>query len=59
MGSVGRWPRVLAARGWALVLDARGVEALDAVAGELGAGTDVVAVAGDGRTRRTGPLSSC
>jgi NAD(P)-dependent dehydrogenase (short-subunit alcohol dehydrogenase family) len=39
--------RVLAARGWALVLDARGVEALDAIAGELGAVTRVVAIAGD------------
>lgn len=39
--------RALAQRGWALVLDARGTAALDAVAGELGALTPVVAVAGD------------
>src|SRR2546430_17116452 len=39
--------RELAGRGWALVLDARGVEGLDAIAGELGARTGVVAVAGD------------
>jgi len=39
--------RELAGRGWALVLDARGVEGLDAIAGELGARTEVVAVAGD------------
>jgi len=39
--------RELAGRGWALVLDARGVEGLDALAGELGTRTEVVAVAGD------------
>jgi NAD(P)-dependent dehydrogenase (short-subunit alcohol dehydrogenase family) len=39
--------RRLAGQGWALVLDARGTGALDAVAGELGARTQVVAVAGD------------
>jgi NAD(P)-dependent dehydrogenase (short-subunit alcohol dehydrogenase family) len=39
--------RELAGRGWALVLDARGTGALDAIAGELGAGTEVVAIAGD------------
>ena len=39
--------RELAARGWALVLDARGTGDLDAIAGELGAVSEVVAVAGD------------
>jgi len=39
--------RELAGRGWALVLDARGTGALDAIAGELGARTEVVAIAGD------------
>jgi NAD(P)-dependent dehydrogenase (short-subunit alcohol dehydrogenase family) len=39
--------RQLATRGWTLVLDARGVEELDTVAGELSAGTDVVAIPGD------------
>jgi NAD(P)-dependent dehydrogenase (short-subunit alcohol dehydrogenase family) len=39
--------RALAARGWTLVLDARGADALDAVAGELAAVTEVVAVVGD------------
>jgi NAD(P)-dependent dehydrogenase (short-subunit alcohol dehydrogenase family) len=39
--------RALAARGWTLVLDARGAADLDAVAGELSAKSEVVAVAGD------------
>jgi NAD(P)-dependent dehydrogenase (short-subunit alcohol dehydrogenase family) len=39
--------RALAERGWILVLDARGAEALDAVAGELAGHTEVVAVVGD------------
>src|SRR5437660_3339684 len=39
--------RSLAERGWRLVLDARGATDLEAVAGELAARTDVVAVAGD------------
>ena len=40
--------RALAARGWSLVLDARGAEALDAVAREL-APADVIAIPGDVR----------
>jgi NAD(P)-dependent dehydrogenase (short-subunit alcohol dehydrogenase family) len=39
--------RTLAQRGWALVLDARGAQALEAVVSELGASPAVVAVAGD------------
>ncbi len=39
--------RELAARGWALVLDARGASELEQVARELGRKTEVVAVAGD------------
>ncbi len=39
--------RELAARGWALVLDARGASELEQVARELGRQTEVVAVAGD------------
>jgi NAD(P)-dependent dehydrogenase (short-subunit alcohol dehydrogenase family) len=39
--------RELAARGWALVVDARGGEALQAAAAELSQSTDVVAIAGD------------
>lgn len=40
--------RVLAGRGWSLVLDARGAEALEAAAGELRAtGAEVAAVPGD------------
>jgi NAD(P)-dependent dehydrogenase (short-subunit alcohol dehydrogenase family) len=40
--------RALAARGWSLVIDARGAEALDAVAREL-APADVIAMPGDVR----------
>jgi NAD(P)-dependent dehydrogenase (short-subunit alcohol dehydrogenase family) len=39
--------RTLAQRGWALVLDARGAADLERVARELGALTDVVAIAGN------------
>jgi NAD(P)-dependent dehydrogenase (short-subunit alcohol dehydrogenase family) len=39
--------RTLAARGWALVLDARGAPALEAAARELATRTDVVALPGD------------
>ncbi len=39
--------RELAARGWRLVIDARGAAALEAARSELGALTDVVALAGD------------
>lgn len=39
--------RALAARGWSLLLDARGAEALEAAAAELSAQTRVVAMAGD------------
>ncbi|MFC0628049.1 SDR family NAD(P)-dependent oxidoreductase [Kribbella deserti] len=42
----------LADRGWALVIDARGVDALDTAASALSAKTEVVAVAGD----ITGPV---
>lgn len=37
----------LAARGWALIIDARGADALNHAAGELAATTDVVPLAGD------------
>src|SRR5881398_3158066 len=39
--------RALAARGWRLVIDARGASALDAARSELGEGAEVVAIAGD------------
>jgi len=39
--------RALAERGWRLVIDARGPEALEAVRGELAEATDVVALRGD------------
>ncbi|MBA3654625.1 MAG: SDR family oxidoreductase [Actinobacteria bacterium] len=39
--------RRLAADGWSLVIDARGVDALEAARHELAAATDVVAIAGD------------
>jgi NAD(P)-dependent dehydrogenase (short-subunit alcohol dehydrogenase family) len=39
--------RSLAADGWALVIDARGADALTSIADELGQITDVAAVAGD------------
>ena len=39
--------RALSERGWRLVIDARGVTELEAVADELSARTDVVAIAGD------------
>jgi NAD(P)-dependent dehydrogenase (short-subunit alcohol dehydrogenase family) len=39
--------RALAARGWRLVIDARGAGALDAAQGELGERTEVIAIAGD------------
>jgi NAD(P)-dependent dehydrogenase (short-subunit alcohol dehydrogenase family) len=39
--------RALAARGWRLVIDARGKGALDAAQGELGERTEVIAIAGD------------
>ena len=39
--------RALAERGWKLVLDARGGDALQEVAGELAGTTDVVAITGD------------
>ena len=47
--------RALADRGWTLILDARGADALEEVRAELAARTHVVAVAGDvadGRHRR-------
>lgn len=39
--------RALAERGWELVIDARGVESLEAARGELAERTSVVAIAGD------------
>src|SRR5438270_5374279 len=39
--------RALAQRGWSLILDARGAEALDDVRDELTAITDVTAIPGD------------
>jgi NAD(P)-dependent dehydrogenase (short-subunit alcohol dehydrogenase family) len=39
--------RALAERGWSLVIDARGADALDQVAGELSEATKVVAIPGD------------
>jgi NAD(P)-dependent dehydrogenase (short-subunit alcohol dehydrogenase family) len=39
--------RALADRGWSLVIDARGAEALEAAAAELAPGTRTVAIAGD------------
>jgi NAD(P)-dependent dehydrogenase (short-subunit alcohol dehydrogenase family) len=39
--------RALGSRGWSLVIDARGSEALEAARAELATGTDVRAVAGD------------
>src|SRR4051812_32556855 len=39
--------RELAARGWRLVVDARGAEDLDRARAELAARTDVMAIAGD------------
>lgn len=39
--------RALAARGWQLIVDARGQETLQQVAEELSASTDVTAIAGD------------
>src|ERR671910_3831010 len=39
--------RPLAARGWALVIDGRGPEALEAARRELAEHTEVVAIAGD------------
>jgi NAD(P)-dependent dehydrogenase (short-subunit alcohol dehydrogenase family) len=39
--------RELAARGWALVIDARGADALDAARAEIGAGASVRAIPGD------------
>src|SRR6516225_3563022 len=39
--------RALAQRGWALVVDARGAAELERAARELGAITEVVAIAGD------------
>ena len=39
--------RALAQRGWNLVLDARGAEALERAAGELAAATEVRAIPGD------------
>lgn len=39
--------RALAGRGWQLIVDARGREALEQAAGELAARTDVTALAGD------------
>jgi NAD(P)-dependent dehydrogenase (short-subunit alcohol dehydrogenase family) len=39
--------RELAGRGWALILDARGAEAVKKVRGELAALTDVIAIPGD------------
>ena len=39
--------RALATRGWRLVVDARGAEALEAARAELAEQTEVIAVAGD------------
>ena len=39
--------RALAARGWHLIVDARGAEALEEAAAELGEWTEVTAIAGD------------
>jgi NAD(P)-dependent dehydrogenase (short-subunit alcohol dehydrogenase family) len=39
--------RLLAGRGWTLVIDARGARALEAVAGELSPVASVIAIAGD------------
>src|SRR2546425_7298875 len=39
--------RSLAARGWRLVIDARGAEALEAARAELAAATEVAAIVGD------------
>jgi NAD(P)-dependent dehydrogenase (short-subunit alcohol dehydrogenase family) len=39
--------RELAGRGWSLILDARGAEALEAARAELARRTDVIAIAGD------------
>jgi NAD(P)-dependent dehydrogenase (short-subunit alcohol dehydrogenase family) len=39
--------RQLASRGWSLILDARGPEALEAARAELSRRTDVIAIAGD------------
>src|SRR5207244_304649 len=39
--------RGLAGRGWSLILDARGAEALEAARTELARRTDVIALAGD------------
>src|SRR5437867_947474 len=39
--------RALAARGWRLVVDARGADALERARAELAEQTDVVAIAGD------------
>jgi NAD(P)-dependent dehydrogenase (short-subunit alcohol dehydrogenase family) len=39
--------RLLAGRGWTLVIDARGARALEAVAGELSPAANVIAIAGD------------
>src|SRR5437762_7079117 len=39
--------RALAARGWRLVIDARGADALEAARRELAAHTDVTALVGD------------
>jgi NAD(P)-dependent dehydrogenase (short-subunit alcohol dehydrogenase family) len=39
--------RQLAGRGWGLILDARGAEALEAARAELARRTDVIAIAGD------------
>ncbi len=39
--------RLLARRGWALVLDARGAKALEAVAAELAPAANIIALAGD------------
>ena len=39
--------RALAAQGWRLIIDARGVNALEAVRAELAASTVVIAIAGD------------
>ena len=47
--------RALAERSWNLVLDARGGEALQKVAEELSATTEVVAVTGDVADDDTGP----
>src|SRR5438105_10752021 len=39
--------RGLAGRGWRLLIDARGADALEAARAELARGADVVAIAGD------------